>query len=169
MKVMRLQFTAFHVLVFILTFTGLESQTVLAGDPLACDSSSKFESWADMCKSISETYRKSGMPDKMIDAKCSDPYYLTKNDSTRCLVYRASFDQLHALVAEAFYSKRLDHRKQALLTLIHYNCENDEKCRIFKELMDLQVKNHVLVWRKVYPELWELVNEVQSVGLSTSQ
>lgn len=140
------------------------SNGAFAGDPMACDSSPKWALWAEKCKLVSEEYRESGMPNTLVNATCSDPYYLTKTENTRCRHNKPSFDQLYALVAEAFYAKRKDHRDQALRTLMYYECESEQNCEIFRELVDVHLKKNILIWSRVYSDLLELAMQVKEIA-----
>src|SRR5688572_2081052 len=113
----------FDICVALLMVASLVASPAQAGDSMACDTSPKWETWSRECERRSAAYKAEwpiSAGGKTIDAQCSDSYYLTRVESTRCRQYKMTDNHVHVMIAEAFYAKRKDHRQQALYTLSHY-------------------------------------------------
>ena len=85
---------------------------------------SGWEKWDGRCHDLSLQYKKN-FPKTFVEGYCN-----------RGKRHQMSYRQLHAVVADFFFAKRLDVRFVALDRLLQYQCENQIACIEFKTLLE---------------------------------
>lgn len=148
-------------------FLNLVNNIAFAGDPLVCTDTAGEKLWDQQCSELSAKFSKEISVVLKGKARCAK-FIPMQKQNTRCQWYPVQSRHIPGFIAEAFRSRRKDQR-QAAFSYLEYFCKVPALCRPFRDLIDQEVKSHLISWRKALPDLADraenLRNKTSEPGL----